>query len=504
MRKYVIFCCSDKQEVEEMEKVRVRFAPSPTGPLHIGGARSALFNWLFARHYGGTLVVRVEDTDLERSTLAYEELILDSLRWLGMDWDEGIGVGGDNEPYRQKERLHLYQPYVEKLLDTGQAYHCYCSEEELEAERQALSAKEELPRYLGKCRNLSLKDKDEMCALGRKPVVRFHVPEGQLIVVDDLVRGRVEFESDGIGDYIIVKSDGIPTYNFAVVMDDALMGITHILRGEEHLSNTPRQILIYEALNFTMPKFAHISLILGEDRSKMSKRHGATSVVQYRDQGYLPEALVNFLALLGWSPEGEEEIFSMDELAKRFSLDRVSKSPAVFNFNKLTWMNAHYMKELPAQQLAVMCLPHLVDAGLMEASPSSERLAWLEQVALVVRDSLEYASQAPERMSAFFGEKANFDHNDEDAKQVMALETSPAVIAAFRERALQMESWDGEVVRSVLKEIGKAAGVKGKALFMTVRVAVSGRSHGPDLNGLLTLLGPQNVAKRLEHTLRHL
>jgi nondiscriminating glutamyl-tRNA synthetase len=487
-----------------MEKVKVRFAPSPTGPLHIGGARSALFNWLFARHYGGVFVVRIEDTDLERSTAEYEELILESLRWLGIDWDEGIGVDGGAGPYRQKERLHLYRPYTEKLLETGRAYHCYCSEEELEAERQELLAKDELPRYLGKCRNLSQQEKEELCAQGRKPVVRFRVPENELIVVDDLVRGRVEFESNGIGDFIIVKSDGIPTYNFAVVLDDALMDITHILRGEEHLSNTPRQVLIYQALGFAMPAFAHISLILGEDRSKMSKRHGATSVVQYRNQGYLPQALVNFLALLGWSPEGEQEIFTIEELAERFTLQRVSKSPAVFNFEKLRWMNAHYLRELPAAQIAEMVLPHLAAAGLMEASPSPERMSWLEAVAEAMRERLEFGAQAAEQMGIFFGETIAFDEQDEEARQVMALETSPAVMKALREKALTAENWDTETVRSLLKDVGKELGVKGKALFMTVRVAISGQSHGPDLNALLTLLGPQNVARRLEYSLSRL
>lgn len=485
-----------------MEQVRVRFAPSPTGPLHIGGARSALFNWLFARRYGGSFIVRIEDTDLERSTREYEELILDSLRWLGLDWDEGIGVGGKNGPYRQRERLEIYKPYVEKMLASGQAYHCYCSEEELEAEREELLAKGQMVKYLGKCRNLSVDDKEKMCTQGRKPVVRFHVPEGRVLVVDDLVRGRVEFESDGIGDYIIVKSDGIPTYNFAVMMDDALMGITHILRGEEHLSNTPRQILLYEALNFPVPKLAHISLILGEDRSKMSKRHGATSVVQYRSQGYLPEALVNFLALLGWSPEGEKEIFTMDELSELFSLERVSKSPAVFNFEKLKWMNAHYVKELSAKELTELCLPHVVAAGLTEPEPGPGMLAWLEQVLVTVRDSLEFGAQAPELIKVFFGDEVEFDEDDDEAKQVMALETSPVVMRVFREKALTFSNWDGETVKQVLKEVGKDVGVKGKALFMTVRIAVSGRSHGPDLNALLTLLGPTNVAKRLEFSLQ--
>ncbi|MDW7649939.1 MAG: glutamate--tRNA ligase [Bacillota bacterium] len=487
-----------------MAQVKVRFAPSPTGPLHIGGARSALFNWLFARHHNGTMVVRIEDTDIDRSTREYEDLILDSLRWLGLDWDEGIGVGGPNGPYRQRERLDIYHPYVEKLLASGQAYHCYCSEDELEAERQELMSRGELPRYLGKCRELSIRDKEEKCAAGRKPVVRFRVPEGRTLTVEDLVRGRVEFESDGIGDFIIVKSDGIPTYNFAVVMDDALMGITHILRGEEHLSNTPRQILIYEALNFSMPHFAHISLILGEDRSKMSKRHGATSVVQYREQGYLPEALVNFLSLLGWSPEGEEEIFPIDELVRRFSLDRVSKSPAVFNFDKLKWMNWNYIKESSPDRITELCLPHLKRAGLLSETPSADSMSWLKQVVATVQEKLEYAAQAPDVISVFFGDTVDVDSEDTDARQVLALETSPAVIRAFREKALEHKAWDSETVRSILKEIGKELGVKGKALFMTVRVAVSGQSHGPDLNALLTLVGPETVARRLEYTLKHM
>ena len=487
-----------------MEQVKVRFAPSPTGPLHIGGARSALFNWLFARHHGGTMVVRVEDTDLERSTREYETMILDSLRWLGIDWDEGIDVGGANGPYRQQERLHLYNPYVEQLLADGQAYQCFCSEEELENQRQELMHEGQLPRYLGKCRKLSSKDKEEMCALGRKPVVRFRVPSGRQILVEDMVRGLVEFESDGIGDYIIVKSDGFPTYNFAVVLDDALMGITHILRGEEHLSNTPRQVLIYNALGFTLPKFAHISLILGEDRAKMSKRDGATSVGQYREQGYLPEALVNFLSLLGWSPASEQELFTIDDLVRLFSLERVSKSPAVFNFDKLKWMNANYLKTLPPDKLTALCLPHLQTAGLVAEPPDEERLAWLQQVVATAQDKLEYAAQAPDLLAVFFGESIAVAADDDEGNQVLALESSFAVINAFRARAVQYEAWDAETVRAVVKDVGKQVGVKGKALFMTVRVAVSGQSHGPDLIALLTLLGPAVVVKRIENTLKQL
>ena len=487
-----------------VERVKVRFAPSPTGPLHIGGARSELFNWLFARHHGGTMVVRIEDTDLDRSTREYEELILDSLRWLGIDWDEGVGVGGPNGPYRQQERLTLYQPFTERLLATGQAYECFCTEEELEAERQNLIAQGKTPRYLGRCRNLSLQEKEAMRAQGRKPAVRFRVPQGKLLVVDDLVRGRVEFESDDIGDFIIVKSDGFPTYNYAVVIDDALMEITHILRGEEHLSNTPRQLLIYEALGFKVPQFAHISLILGEDRSKMSKRHGATSVVQYREHGYLPHALVNFLALLGWSPEGEEEIYTKEELIRLFSLERVSKSPAVFNLEKLKWMNAHYIKKVSAAELTKLCLPQLQRAGLIGTELTGEQMSWLEQVVAAVQEKLEYLAQVPDFVKVFFGETVELDEKDTAAQQALALETSPAVLQAFLTKTREVSAWDVPQVRQILKEIGKEVGVKGKALYMTVRVAVSGQSHGPDLNSLLALLGPAVVAKRLSYTLENI
>ncbi|NLM46258.1 MAG: glutamate--tRNA ligase [Firmicutes bacterium] len=495
---------SHETEGEKMAKVKVRYAPSPTGPLHIGGARSALFNWLFARKMGGTMLVRIEDTDLERSSRESEEMILASLRWLGLDWDEGIEVGGPNGPYRQQERLHLYRPYVEQLLQSGQAYECYCSEKELEAERQELLARGELPRYLGRCRNLSRKEREAYCAAGRKPVIRFRVPENRLLAVDDLVRGRVEFDSNGIGDFIIVKSDGLPTYNFAVVLDDALMGITHVIRGEEHLSNTPRQLLIYEALGFPTPQFAHVSLILGEDRTKMSKRHGATSVLQYREQGYLPQALVNFLALLGWSPEGEREIYSLAELTELFSLERVSKSPAVFNLEKLNWMNAYYIKQTPLAELTQLCIPHLVAAGLLEAEPVGEKLAWLEQAVASVQEKMEYAAQAPELLRVYFGETVELDPADDAAGEVLALDTSPAVISALAQKAAAYTDWDSEIVRRVLKEIGKELGVKGKALFMAARIAVSGRSHGPDLNVLLTLLGPGVVRSRALSVLRQL
>ena len=324
-----------------MAKMKVRFAPSPTGPFHIGGARSALFNWLLARKEGGTFLLRIEDTDLARSTRESEENIKAALKWLGMDWDEGIDVGGEHGPYRQTERLDIYNEVTQRLLDEDKAYRCYCTEEELEAVRQEQLERGETPKYNGHCSHLTEEQIAEYEKEGRKHTVRLRVPLNQTIAFDDMVRGHVSFESNGVGDFVIVKSDGIPVYNYAVVIDDHTMEVTHVIRAEEHLSNTPRQIAIYNALGWEVPTFGHISLILGKDYKKMSKRHGATSVDQYRQLGYLPEAIDNFLALLCWAPDGEQELFTQEELIQNFSMDRVAKNPAVFDIDKLNLSLIH-------------------------------------------------------------------------------------------------------------------------------------------------------------------
>ncbi|MBR6755909.1 MAG: glutamate--tRNA ligase, partial [Peptococcaceae bacterium] len=360
-----------------MEKFRVRFAPSPTGPLHIGGARSALFNYLLARKNGGDFVVRIEDTDRERSSKASEENIFASLKWLGLDIDETVGMDTPYGPYRQMERLDIYQKYAQQLLDEGKAYYCYCTPEEIEAEREAAMAKGEMPIYSGKCRHLTEEERAQKIAEGRKPVVRFNVPLGNKLMIDDAVRGMVQFESDGVGDFVIVKSDGIPTYNFAVVIDDHFMEISHVIRAEEHLSNTPRQAVLYQAFGWEMPQFAHISLILGEDRKKMSKRHGATSVTQYEELGYLPEAVFNFLALLGWSPGGEEEIMSKEEIIEKFSLDGVAKNPAVFDMEKLKWLNGNYIRQSSVERIVDLAIPYLQREGYLSETVSEENRHWV-------------------------------------------------------------------------------------------------------------------------------
>ena len=479
--------------------MRVRFAPSPTGPFHIGGARSALFNWLLARKTGGKLILRIEDTDLERSSRESEENIKNALKWLGIDWDEGIDIGGEYGPYRQTERLPIYAEYTERLLASGKAYRCYCTDQELDAERQKLMAEGQTPRYLGKCRQLTAADEAALLAEGRKPTVRFRVPENQDITFQDAVRGTVSFDSNGIGDYVIVKSDGIPVYNYAVVLDDALMKITHVVRAEEHLSNTPRQILLYQALGLPLPIFGHVSLILGKDRSKMSKRHGATSVEQYKALGYLPEALVNFLALLGWSPVGEQEIFSSAELIELFSLDHVAKNPAVFDIDKLNWINSQYLKRLDLGTLTDMALPHLREAGLIEAELTAERKVWVTQVVGAVREYISFAAQIPEHAAVFFQDEITME-NDETA-DVLRDPDVPQVMEAFLNKLAAMDPVDGEQVQAALKAVGKELKLGGKKVFMPVRVALTGKMHGPELIALIPLLGVARTTVRIRRSL---
>jgi nondiscriminating glutamyl-tRNA synthetase len=483
-------------------EIRVRFAPSPTGPFHIGGARSALFNWLLAQQSGGKLILRIEDTDLERSTRESEENIKAALRWLGISWDEGIDVGGGYGPYRQTERLDIYRQYTEKLLAGGQAYECFCTEEELEAERQALLDKGEMPRYSGRCFGIGAAERERFIAEGRKPTIRFRVPENRQIVFRDLVRGTVTFESNGIGDFVIVKSDGIPVYNYAVVLDDALMHITHVIRAEEHLSNTPRQILIYDALGFTKPEFGHISLILGKDRTKMSKRHGATSVDQYRNLGYLPEAIVNFLALLGWSPEGEQEIFSREELVKQFSMDRVAKNPAVFDIDKLNWINANYIRKADPAVVLDLALPHLKTAGYVKDTISETERGWLVQVIAAVQEYISYAAQVVEHVDVFFHDE--FEFESQEAADMLRDPDIPQVMAAFREKLSALENLDPVSVQVILKAITKELKVGGKKVYMPVRIALTGKMHGPELVNIIPLIGRESALLRLERSMAKL
>lgn len=480
------------------QEVRVRFAPSPTGPFHIGGARSALFNYLVAKHTNGKFVVRIEDTDRKRSTSESEENIKEALKWLGINWDEGIDVGGNDGPYRQTDRLEIYKKYTEKLLAEGKAYYCFCSQEELEAEKNEQMEKGETPVYGGKCSHLPKETVEQYLKEGRPYVIRIATPKDEVLEVDDLVRGHVTFDSNKVGDFVIVKSDGIPVYNYCVVIDDALMHITHVIRAEEHLSNTPRQIVLYHALGFDVPKFAHVSLILGADKKKMSKRHGATSVQQYRDAGYLPDALVNFLGLLGWTPDNDQEIFSREELIQQFTLDRVAKNPAVFDIEKLNWINFHYMKQLDADQLLDVCLPHLQQAGYASANPDATEAQWLKDMVWAMREHVQYGAQIVDAVKVFFTDE--FAPENEETAAVLKEESAPAVLTMFHDELAALDEVTADTVQPLFKKIQKGLKVKGKFVYMPIRVAVTGVMHGPDLNVIVALMGREKVLNRLQQS----
>ena len=461
--------------------MRVRFAPSPTGQLHVGNARTALFNWLLARGAGGTFILRIEDTDVERSTRESEAAIVRDLRWLGLDWDEGPDIGGAHGPYRQSERLHLYQSYATELLGAGAAYYCFCSTAQLDAERQDALANGRPARYAGTCRKLSREQAEARIADGERPAIRFRVPEERDVIFNDAVRGDVRFQTDVIGDPVIVRADGTPAYNFAVVVDDALMEVTHVVRGEDHISNTPRQILLYEALGFSPPIFAHLSLVMGPDHSPLSKRHGATSVAEFRDKGYLPEALLNYLALIGWAPGGGDELLPIDELARRFSLEAVGHSAGVFDEEKLAWANRHYLKMANPARLAELALPYFNQAGVA-MTPDPQGLEFLASAISMASASVDRLNQVPPRMALLFDYDAAAALADERLLAEMRGEGARAVVGALAEELAAAPRLDREKFREIANRVKARTSLKGKALFHPIRVVLTGRAEGPELD----------------------
>jgi len=461
--------------------MRVRFAPSPTGQLHVGNARTALFNWLLARGSGGAFILRIEDTDAERSTRESEAAIARDLRWLGLDWDEGPDIGGAHGPYRQSERLHLYQSYAKELLTAEAAYYCFCSTAQLDTERQEALEAGRPARYAGTCRRLSREQTARRLAAGERPAIRFRVPEGRDVVFTDAVRGDVRFQTDVIGDPVIVRADGTPAYNFAVVVDDALMQVTHVVRGEDHISNTPRQILLYEALGFAAPIFAHLSLVMGPDHSPLSKRHGATSVAEFRGKGYLPEALVNYLALIGWSPGGGDELLPIDELARRFSLESVGHSAGVFDEEKLAWANRHYLKRADPARLAQLSLPYFQDAGVA-MTPDARGLEFLASAMSMASASVDRLNQVPARMALLFDYDATASLGDEKLRAEMSDEGARAVVAALADELGTAPRLDRDKFRQIANRVKARTSQKGKALFHPIRVVLTGRAEGPELD----------------------
>ncbi|MHB1628251.1 MAG: glutamate--tRNA ligase [Bacilli bacterium] len=476
--------------------VRLRYAPSPTGHLHIGGARTALFNYLFAKHHGGAFILRIEDTDLDRNVDNAAKEFADNLRWLGIEWDEGAYLGGDCGPYVSTERLDIYARHVEELRDKGVIYECYCSEDELAAERERQMVRGEAVRYSGRCRRMTDKERAAYIHEGRKPTLRFRVTDDESVEFTDLIRGDMIFEPQGIGgDFVVVKSNGIPVYNFAVVVDDHLMDITHVVRGEEHISNTPRQLMLFRAFGWTPPVFGHVPLILGADGKKLSKRDESLIqfIDQYREYGYLPEAIFNFLALLGWTPGGEREILTREEFIANFGLDRVNRSGAYFDAAKLAWMNGHYLKSRSAAELLPSARPFLEPAAA--GWRASDVDAWMIEFIALYKDQVSCLSELPVIGSVLLGDAVSVEA---DAAETLDDGQAVAVLGAFLRRARSWTDWTPDGMKALLKAVQSSTGKKGKDLFFPVRAAITGRLHGPDLNRSLALLGQTRVLERLE------
>lgn len=461
------------------EEVRVRFAPSPTGFLHIGGARTALFNWLYARRHGGTFILRIEDTDRTRSTEEYIDAIIEGMKWLGLDWDEG--------PLRQTDRFDLYRSYVAKLMEEGKAYHCYCSAEELEARRQEALAKGGTPKYDGRCRLL------KGPVPGRTPAVRFRMPQEGHTVVDDMIRGKVEFENSQLDDLIILRSDGTPTYNFTVVVDDVDMKITHVIRGDDHLNNTPRQMQLYSAFGYPMPKFAHLPMILGADKARLSKRHGATSVMAYYEMGYLPDALINYLVRLGWS-YGDREVFTKEELIKYFTFENVGKAAAVFNPEKLTWLNQQYIISSTPERLAELVVPFL-QKGKIIAEGQALDMGWLARAVKTLQERAKTLVELAGSLRYYIVEYVEYD---EKARNKFLNEKSLNLLIELKEALGGLSVFSHASVEAVFRSIIEKHGVKLGSLAQPVRVALTGGTESPGIFEVLEIVGREKTIKRIE------
>ena len=481
--------------MESNNEVRVRIAPSPSGNLHIGTARTALFNYLFAKKNHGKYVLRIEDTDLERSSQAYIDNIYDSLKALGLNWDEGPDVGGPYGPYQQSERFDIYPKYAKKLMDMGYAYECFCTQEELDAEKEESIKNKKPHKYSGKCRNLTEEEKEKLRAEGRKPSIRFHVPKGETSY-DDMVKGHLHFDNSLIGDFVIMKSNGTPTYNFAVVIDDMEMKISHIIRGEDHISNTAKQIMIYNALGAEVPKFGHLGMILAPDRSKLSKRHGATAVSEFVEKGYLTEALVNFVALLGWSPSDGQEIKTLEEIAADFRISEVSSSNSIFEYDKLNWMNGQYIKKMDLAKLTQLVKPYLSCYDLSEYTEKQ-----LEKIVEVTREPITILSELTNDTKYFFGKDVEIEPDVQE--KVLNGEVAKKVLPYVIEN--ELDKWDFEDEEKLHEQLAdlrtyfkEQHGIKPKETMWAIRAAVTGRTHGADMVATLILLGKDRVVYRIK------
>lgn len=482
--------------------VRVRYAPSPTGFPHVGNIRTALFNWLFARHEKGSFIVRIEDTDTARTVEGAVEVIMDSLKWLGMDWDEGPDKPGKYGPYRQSERLEYYKKTAEKLVAQGDAYYCYCSSDRLDEMRSAQIARKEPPGYDRKCRNLTEAERDAELATCEHPVIRFKAPLEGKTSFCDLIRGEVTFDNRSIDDFILLKADGFPTYHLASIVDDNLMEISHVMRAEEWISSTPKHVLLYRALGITPPQFAHLPMILGPDRSKLSKRHGAVSITQYRDDGYLPEAMVNFLALLGWSLDDKTDIISVETLVENFSLERIGKTASIFNREKLDWMNGVYIRDLDTSRLAELSLPFL-EQGLPTSIKRPLDFEYIKDIIPLVQERAKTLREIPELVDFFFTSELEYPAELLIGKKMDASTTQKALESTL-EKLKDSTDFDHSSLEQILRPLADELGLKVGQLFSAIRVAVTGVKVSPPLFETMAVLGRQRCLTRLEQAIKKL
>jgi len=482
--------------------VRVRFAPSPTGYVHIGGLRTALYNYLFAQKNNGTYLLRVEDTDQTRFVEGAMEGMIDVMEWAGVPHSEGpvlrdgkVVEVGEYGPYIQSQRNDIYKKHVDQLLESGHAYYCFCSKERLEDVREAQKAANKTPKYDGHCRSISYEDAKRRVAAGEPHVVRLRMPEDKDISFNDMIRGTVTVNTAEIDDQVLIKTDGFPTYHLAVIVDDHHMGITHVVRGEEWLISTPKHVFAYEAFGWEAPTFVHLPVILNKDKKKLSKRQGDVAVEDFKKKGYLAEALINYVALVGWSPEDNQEIFSMEELIEKFSFERVSKSGGVFDLDKLNWVNNHYIKEADLDRIVDGCMPFVVEAGLFTAEELEAKREWFAGIVDLMRERFNRLMDVTDHMALFMAEDVT-PENDE-AKEMVEMDHVPEMLSVFASKVDALETLDSASLKAALKEVQKETGNKGKNLFMPTRIAITGQLHGPDLNQMMTILGKEVVLKRL-------
>ena len=487
-----------------MKEVRLRFAPSPTGYLHIGGLRTALYNYLFAKKHNGKFILRIEDTDRTRFVEGAIENLLESLEWSGISPDEGVCLEdgkivqkGDCGSYIQSERLDIYKKYVDQLVEEGHAYYCFCSKDRLDKVREEQKIKGLMPKYDGLCRSLSKEEIEEKIAKGEEYVIRLKLPHNTDISFHDMARGNITINTKDIDDQVLLKSDGFPTYHMAVVVDDHLMGITHIVRGEEWLSSTPKHVYLYDVFGWDKPEYVHLPTVLNKERKKLSKRHGDVSVGDFKSKGYLPEGLVNYLALVGWTPESNQEIFSMDQLIEEFSFERVSSTGGIFDPDKLDWVNAHHIKDYDLDRLTELTIPYLKEAGLIDDKLVEERYDWIKTIVETLKEGTAKLSDFPAKAEIFFKEEV--EPEDDQALEMLKGDQLPALIEAFRAELAAVEEVDQDFSTSVMKRIQKATGIKGKNLFMPTRILLSGECHGPELTSIIYILGKDKILGRLDH-----